>query len=289
MSAAQGSSPAAWTLALLVLGLCSASALGAWVWQRRLRNAGVIDIVWGPNLGIAALVYAVLGGGWGPRRAAAAGMAMVSGARLSLHLARRVLGHPEEGRYVELRARWGAPSDAGAGGGAPAGADAADRADRAFLAFFLFQAVLTTLLSAPFLLASLNPAPGFGAAEAGGAVLWLAGFLGEAAADRQLARFKADPASRGRSCRDGLWRLSRHPNYFFEWLQWLGYWLFACASPWGWATLFAPALMLHFLLNVTGVKATEEQCLRSRGEDYARYRRETSMFVPLPPRRSAAP
>ncbi|MGH7441860.1 MAG: DUF1295 domain-containing protein, partial [bacterium] len=114
--------------------------------------------------------------------------------------------------------------------------------------------------------------------------LFLVAWAFESKADAQLAAFKAQESNRGRSCRQGLWRFSRHPNYFFEWLQWLSYWVWACATPWGWATFFAPVLMLHFLLNVTGVKLTEEQCLRSRGEDYARYQRETSAFVPWFPR-----
>ena len=100
--------------------------------------------------------------------------------------------------------------------------------------------------------------------EAALAIFGLA-WVGEALADSQLRRFKADPSKHGQTCEEGLWYYSRHPNYFFEWLLWLSYFVFACGSPWGWTSFFAPLLMLHFLLNVTGVKATEAQCLKSRG------------------------
>jgi steroid 5-alpha reductase family enzyme len=253
--------------------LVFASAFGAWVWHLRLKNAGVIDVVWGANQALAAAVYAVFGSGWGPRRFAIAAMVGLTGLRLSWYLSRRVLGHPEEGRYVALREEWGAKGDI----------------NLIFLAFFLFQAVLVVALSLPFLLISQNQAPGFAGVEKAALALFFAGFLGESLADVQLKAFKADPASKGRTCRRGLWRYSRHPNYFFEWTMWLSYAVMALAAPYGWATLYAPALMLHFLLNVTGVKITEEQCLRTRGEDYARYIRETSAFVPWFTRRSDAP
>ena len=82
----------------------------------------------------------------------------------------------------------------------------------------------------------------------------------------------------------GLWRYSRHPNYFFEWLVWVAYCVFAWPSPWGWATIYCPLLMLFFLFRVTGIPMTEEQALRSRGDDYRDYQRTTSAFVPWFPK-----
>lgn len=254
------------SLAALAFVVVCASAVAAWVWHLKLKNAGVIDVVWGLNLAVAAAIYAALGSGWAPRRYAIAAMVGLTGLRLSYYLGRRVLSHPEEGRYVALRQEWGA------------------NIELKFLGFFVFQAVLVSLLSAPYLLASLNATEGFQAFEITAMALFALGFAGESLADAQLKAFKENAANRGKTCRDGLWNYSRHPNYFFEWVMWLSYFVYACASPWGWATVYAPALMLHFLLNVTGVKITEEQCLRSRGEDYAKYQREVSMFVPLPRR-----
>jgi steroid 5-alpha reductase family enzyme len=117
-------------------------------------------------------------------------------------------------------------------------------------------------------------------------VLWLGAIAGEALADRQLQRFKADPANRGAVCQRGLWRYSRHPNYFFEWLVWVAYFVMALASPWGWLTLYCPALMLYFLLRVTGIPLTEQLSLQARGTAYAEYQRRTSAFVPWWPKRS---
>jgi steroid 5-alpha reductase family enzyme len=94
-----------------------------------------------------------------------------------------------------------------------------------------------------------------------------------------------DPANRGGVCDRGLWRYSRHPNYFFEWLIWIAYALFAFAAPFGALALAMPAVMLHFLVNVTGLKATEEQALRSKGERYRLYQARTSAFVPWFPRK----
>ena len=87
--------------------------------------------------------------------------------------------------------------------------------------------------------------------------------------------------------RQGLWRYSRHPNYFFQWLTWVAYALMALAAPWGWIGLLAPLLILYLIVFVTGIPPSEEQALKSRGDDYRRYQRETSAFVPWFPRRAA--
>jgi steroid 5-alpha reductase family enzyme len=109
---------------------------------------------------------------------------------------------------------------------------------------------------------------------------------GEALADRQLAAHRRDPANKGKTCRSGLWRYSRHPNYFFEFLHWFAYVFLAVGMGIGWiaASLIGPAVMLVFLYRVTGIPYTEAQALRSRGEDYAEYQRTTSPFLPLPPK-----
>jgi len=257
-------------LLFLAFGLVLASAFGAWLWHLRLKNAGVIDVVWGANQALAAAVFAVLGSGWGPRRFAIAAMVGLTGLRLSWYLSRRVLGHAEEGRYVALRQEWTA--------------NGGTSIELKFLGFFLFQALLVILLAVPFLLVAQNPSVGFSPLELLAMGLFFSGFLGESLADAQLKAFKAVAVNKGTTCRNGLWRYSRHPNYFFEWVMWTSYFVLALPTPYGWATFYAPLLMLYFLLKVTGVQMTEEQCLRSRGEDYARYQRATSMFVPWFPK-----
>jgi steroid 5-alpha reductase family enzyme len=237
----------------------------------RQRNFSYVDIGWCANFAVLAIIYAALGEGWSVRKALIAAMFATWGLRLSLYLARRIIGEPEEGRYVELRRRWGA------NGGL----------HWKFFLFFQLQAALNLILSVPLLIACRNESIGLHGLEIVGVAIWIVGFLGESLADRQLAAFKRDQANRGQVCDVGLWRYSRHPNYFFEWTIWIGYAVFALASPWGWIALAMPVLMLHFLINVTGVKATEQQALRSKGEKYRQYQRQTSMFVPFP-RKSGA-
>lgn len=239
-----------------------------WGVSLRLRNAGIVDIAWSALFAVLALLYALLGGGDPLRRAVAASLMMIWSIRLATHLWRRVVGHieVEDGRYAKLRAGWGAA------------------ADRKMLGFFLFQGATNVLLSAPVLLASLNPAPALRGIEIAAVVLWFIAVSGETVADAQLHRFKADPSNRGKVCAEGLWRYSRHPNYFFEWLVWCAFFLFALGSPYGWISAYCPLLMLWFLYKVTGIPATEEQSLRTRGDAYRRYQRTTSPFIPWFPK-----
>ena len=202
------------------------------------------------------------------RRALIAAMVFVWSVRLGTHLLVRVAGkHPvEDGRYVQLRRDW----------------------EHGFAlrmaGFFQLQAASVVLLAIPILAACSNPEPALGGLEWAGAALWLAAISGEALADAQLAIFKRDPGNAGRVCDAGLWRYSRHPNYFFEWLVWVSYFVFGCASPWGWLGILSPACILYLLLRVTGIPLTEEQSVRSRGDAYRRYQERTSAFVPLPRR-----
>jgi steroid 5-alpha reductase family enzyme len=146
--------------------------------------------------------------------------------------------------------------------------------------------VSVVLLGAAFLVVCLNPAPALHPLEIAGTVLWLIAISGEALADAQLAAFKRHAANQGKVCDAGLWRYSRHPNYFFEWLIWVAFLVFALGSPWGWVAIIGPASILYLLLRVTGIPMTEEQSIRSRGDAYRRYQRTTSAFVPWPPRKN---
>ena len=119
-----------------------------------------------------------------------------------------------------------------------------------------------------------------------GAVASAIGIVGEAIADAQLARWRRDVGNRGRVCDVGLWSWSRHPNYFFEIVVWVGHALYALAFPWGGLALLAPALLLASIFKVTGIPATEAQALRTKGDAYRTYQARTSAFIPWPPRRS---
>jgi steroid 5-alpha reductase family enzyme len=251
-------------LAMTLMGL-------AFVVARRIRNFSIVDIAWSFNFTPIAASAALLGSGLPGRRLLVFSMVALWSLRLSAHLARRVAAlHPaEEGRYIELRRQW------------------ADNVDGRFFRFFLLQGLLNAGLSTPFMFAALNPSPALAAVEILGVLVFAISLVGEALADAQLNAFRKDPESAGKVCRLGLWRYSRHPNYFFEWLVWCAYALIASAAPWGWISWFCPALMLYFLLKVTGIKATEEQAVRSRGDAYRQYQATTSAFVPWFPRPDA--
>jgi steroid 5-alpha reductase family enzyme len=137
------------------------------------------------------------------------------------------------------------------------------------------------------LLDAYNPRHGLQPLEIAGIVVWAGGLALNVLSDRQLARWRANPANTGTTCRAGLWRYSRHPNYFFEWTLWIGWGLIATAAPWGWLGWMTPLLLLTLLFTITGIPPTEQQALRSRGEDYRRYRQETSVFVPWFPKKAA--
>ena len=152
--------------------------------------------------------------------------------------------------------------------------------------FFQAQALLDVVLSLSFLVAIRNTSS-WGGGDFLGVLIWVVAVVGESVADRQLERFRTEPANRGKTCRMGLWRYSRHPNYFFEWLVWCGIGLAALAAPLGWLALASPAIMLFLILKVTGIPPTEERAVLSRGKDYRDYQATTSAFVPWLPKKES--
>lgn len=255
---------AAW-LSLLLQAWAVAAALMALLWLLHfpLKNAAIVDVGWAMGLILIAFLYAWQGPGNPLRKVLLAAMVGAWGLRLAVYLfLARIAGKEEEGRYRELRRQW------------------RTNIGRKFFLFFQFQALLDVFLSLPFLLAVLNTDPRISLLEWLGLGLAAVSIVGESLADGQLHRFKSDPGNRGKVCQTGLWRYSRHPNYFFEWLIWCAYFLFALASPYGYLAIVCPLLMLYFLFRVTGIPATEAQALRSRGEEYRKYQEETSAFVP---------
>jgi steroid 5-alpha reductase family enzyme len=264
------------TLPLIAVGLVVMIGFmsSAWIFQRAVGNAGWIDVFWTFGTGVLGVIFSLtpVPGESGPhiRQIAVALLAASWSLRLGLHVALRVAGGVEDIRYQDLRRDWGRDFQ------------------RRLFWFVEAQAPIGLMLGLAMLAAARNPAPGFRVQDAL-AVLVLAGAVfGEGLADRQLGRFRADPANRGKICEVGLWRYSRHPNYFFEWLGWCAYPLFAIAPgahyPWGWLALAAPAAMYWVLVKATGIPPTEAAMLRSRGDAFRDYQRRTSAFFPLPPR-----
>ncbi len=161
----------------------------------------------------------------------------------------------------------------------------APNANRNFFVFFQAQALFVVFFSLPFAFIAQNGSSGLGVLEWAGIAVWAIGNAGTILSDYQLAQWRKNPENKGKTARGGLWGWSRHPNYFFEWVNWCGIALVASATPWGWIAWLVPAGLLYLLFKVTGIPETEAQALRSR-EDYAEYQRTTSVFVPLPPRRA---
>lgn len=253
-----------------LLGLIAIIAWLTAIWGVQLvtRDAGLVDVAWSAAVGLLAALYAALGSAPAGLRLLLAVLALVWAARLAGHLALRMRGQPEDARYAAARRAWGR------------------RASLYMLLFFWFQALAGWVLALPFLVVAYRPeAPALGWVLAAVAV-WLVAVAGEALADRQLQRFKHDPDNAGRVCATGLWRYSRHPNYFFETLHWLTYVLLAMGAPYGWASLIGPALMAWLLLKVSGIPTVESGEGRARRIGYDDYVRRTSAFIPLPPKKS---
>lgn len=237
-------------------------------WWRQLhtRNAGWVDVIWAICVPLLAVAYCITGQGDDSFRIFIALIYCIWFVRLAWHLVRRVGSDSEEdGRYRQMR-QW-------AGNNAPL----------VFFLFYLMQASWVWLFSAPAWILAQGQWPPLWATGLALIILALA-LAGETTADKQLAKFKSQPHNRGTTCRQGFWRYSRHPNYFFEWCHWFAYPLLGLASPSGtWLWLWPP-MMLVFLLYVTGIPYTEQQALRSRGEDYRRYQASTSRFIPWFPK-----
>lgn len=257
-------SPVNWNIALAALAATCVLMSLMWLRQRRTGNAGIVDVAWAGSIGVMAVLFCAFGEGWEPRRLLAGTLGGLWSARLTWHLFVRVSGEAEDGRYAEMRRSYGA------------------RFDRFMVLFFAIQALLAWLLALPFLHLAAQAAEGWRIWDALAVLLWITSIAGEAVADRQLAAWRTEPSNKGKTCRAGLWRYSRHPNYFFEWLHWCVYPLLAVGLTWGWALWIAPLAMLVLVTKVTGIPPTEAQSVRSRGDDYRRYQRETNAFFPGP-------
>ncbi|MEK6346799.1 MAG: DUF1295 domain-containing protein [Burkholderia sp.] len=238
-----------------------------WLWQLRSHNAGMIDPIWAFGLAVVALLAALTGTGAPSNRWLVALGGGIWGMRLARHLWQRNYGHPEDVRYRQFREQW------------------ADKAASRFFWFFQLQAVVALVLAIAFFVPAWRPEPAAAPDAIAAIAIWLLAVAGEGLADRQLARFAANPANKGQVCRTGLWRYSRHPNYFFECLHWFAYAALAIRLPWGWLTLIPPFAMAWLLMKISGIPLLEARLVHTRA-GYDDYMRTTSALIPWPPRRS---
>ena len=252
--------------AYLTMAVCMA---GLWAFQLVVRNASIADVAFCAGLIAVVLWYAAHASGETERKLVVVLMTCLYAGRLGLYiLLNRVIGKSEDPRYQLLRQRWGSK-----------------REQLFMFGYFHLQAMAVITFSLPFLVVIQNPRPPFSFPELVGFLFWIAAVSGEAVADWQLANFRSKPWNHDRVCREGLWRYSRHPNYFFEWLHWWAYVVMAIGIP-GWPlTWIGPVVMGWALLKVSGVPWAEQQAIRSRGDEYREYQRTTNKFFPWRPRR----
>lgn len=239
----------------------------AWLLQRRTGILSWADPVWTlatAAAGIAGALAPIAPLTW--RSAAVAAIAAAWGLRLGIHLLARSRARIEDARYAALATQWG------------------PTAPRRMAAFLQIQAAAGLPLAASLTLAAHTPTPAFTPTDAAAALLLLVSLTGEAIADSQLRRFKAQPHPKHAICDTGLWAWSRHPNYFFEWLTWVAIALLALPSPHGWAALSAPALMYLLLVHISGIPPTEAAMRTSRGAAFTAYASRISAFFPWPPK-----
>lgn len=262
-------------LVVLAVGLSAVMTL-AWAVALRTGKSGWIDAIWSFGVGAAGVTAALAPRGGGEITARELLVAILIGAwslRLGLHIVERTAKGGDDPRYAYLRESWG-------------------EGFRGRLFWFLqIQAGAALVLALAALAAAANPSPGLRLQDMVGALVLIVAVMGEGVADRQMEAFRSDPSNKGRVCDRGLWGLSRHPNYFFEWLGWCAYPLIGIdvfgGHPWGWAALAAPALIYVLLVHVSGIPPLEAHMLRSRGGAFRDYQARVNAFWPGPAKRVA--
>lgn len=257
-------------LALLSIGFVAATLTYLLAW--RIHLMALVDVVWTAGLGIAAIGYLAHMAEPTLRSYSVLAVLLIWSGRLSTYLIRnRVLSGKEDPRYAYLTAHWG------------------QHARRNYYPLFLLQVLLVTLFMCPISIAMTAIDAPWGLFDWLGIAIALCALVGEHVADRQLANFRAAAANQGQVCQQGLWRYSRHPNYFFEWLHWWAYVAFAVhSSQWAF-TLLGPACIYLFLRYLTGVPHAERSSLLSRGAAYKHYQLTTNTFFPWKPHQPDQP
>lgn len=253
----------------MLTGLLAVIALGIFLWLVSLavRDSSIVDIAWGPLLFIIGLTYYLGIAEPGSRAHLIVVLTGLWAIRLALHIGMRNLGHGEDFRYAAWRAQhpdtWWI---------------------RSYFKVFLLQGVIAWIVALPLFYAITSGTPAaLTLLDWAGILLFAFGFLFEAIGDEQLRRFKADPANKGRVMNTGLWRYTRHPNYFGEAVLWWGLGLIGAATPLGWIGLIGPAIITFLLLRVSGV-AMLEKTLKTTKPGYAEYIASTPAFFPRVPK-----
>jgi steroid 5-alpha reductase family enzyme len=241
--------------------------VATWLLSLLLKNASIVDIVWGLGFVITSWVLALTIDGDSTRQILLAVMVGAWGLRLGGYLAKRNIGHGEDWRYKAMRKKKGARFGL-----------------ISLVTVFGLQGVLMWVVSLPVMFGNSDATPGVGPLAVIGVMVWAVGLSFEAVGDWQLAKFKKDPNNAGKVMQTGLWSLTRHPNYFGDALLWWGIGIVGAETGTGVVGFIGPVVMTVFLLRVSGVPMLERSLMKRR-EGYAEYAARTSSFIPRPPKR----
>lgn len=246
------------------MGFTVVAMYWVWIWAVKIENFGVVDAAWSGGFLVQAALFFYFGEGFVWRKLLFLLMVGTWSFRLAYYLSRRIYSHhpKEDTRYEQLRKEYGTDYK------------------KRFLYFFQMQAVSISILTLPFIFVFKNQNQSIGIFEYVGLLAFIISLLGESIADAQMSRFKSDPKNKGKVCNVGLWKFSRHPNYFFESCIWFSFFIFMLGTPNLIWSIYSSLLILVLLLKVTGVPPSEAQSLKTRGEAYKEYQRKTSVFVP---------
>jgi steroid 5-alpha reductase family enzyme len=241
-----------------------------WLISVRMKDASIVDILWGPACAASAVFTYLRADVTDPRAAILTGLVVLWGARLGIYLGMRNLGHGEDYRYQLMRQKVGD--------------------DKKFVWWslrrvFVLQCVIAWFISLPTQVGQIGGSTSLGALAYLGIIVFAIGLIFEAVGDYQLRKFKSDPANKGKLMTQGLWGWTRHPNYFGDAAVWTGLTLIALEAPWGWTTLLSPAVMIFFLYAVSG-KAMLERGMDQKYPEYADYKKRVSGFIPWPPKKA---
>ena len=234
---------------------------------QRIKNNGLIDVIWGIGFIVTAITSYILGQPSGIAPIIMVVCVLIWGSRLSYYLIRRNVGKPEDFRYKKMRDTWNPQTFY----------------VRMFIQIYLLQFVLNYIINLPVIVTNLEGSVVFGWVFAAGLVLWIVGFIFEAVGDYQLKQFKAKSSSKGKLITTGLWRYTRHPNYFGEAVQWWGIFIMALSGNTRFWLIISPIVITFFLVFVSGVPMLEKKY--AGRADWEAYKKKTRMFIPWVPKK----
>ena len=231
-----------------------------------IRNNSIVDMGWGAGFVVVAFVTLISQGAYVERNLLVTLLITIWGGRLTYYIVRRNWGKPEDFRYAKWRKEWGSWL-----------------VPRAFLQVFMLQGLLMLIIGYPIIVVNSSPQPGLNFIDYLGLFIWITGFIFESVGDKQLAEFKKDPANKGHIIQSGLWKYTRHPNYFGEATMWWGIFLLTISVPLGWSAVISPLTITLMLLYVSGVPMLEKKY--KDNPEFQKYARRTNKFFPWFPKK----